>query len=425
MSLRKREYTSRLLDGRIEEYLKIFGALSVEGPKWCGKTWASLNQANSVVYLDDEGERKKAELDLDLILEREKPELIDEWNLVPQVWDAVRHKCDLTEEKGNYILTCSTRLPDEEQKAKIHHSGAGRIGAVRMRTMSLLEMGRSTGLASIRGMRKGRLKNRTNRMVDLQEIAECIVRGGWPSNQKTSVRNIGVIPRSYMKAVLERDINDDKRRSAEKMRRLLVSLARNESTVASVKTLLDDMDDGIKNGQEIESRKTLDDYLDVLERLYLIDNQPAYAENYRSRERVGKAVKRHLADPSLACAMLGLTVDKLLGDLRTFGLLFEALVEKDLRVYMDVLGGELRHFRDNVTGLEVDAILEFEDGGYAAAEIKLGMDKIDEAKKNLLRLAQNMETKPDFMCVIVGKGDIIARDPETGIYIVPAFALAP
>ncbi len=349
--------------------------------------------------------------------------MIDEWNLVPQVWDAVRHRCDLTSKKGNYILTCSTRLPDKMQQEKIHHSGAGRIGTMRMRTMSLLEMGRSTGLASIKEMREGKLKNQINREVELREIAECLVRGGWPSNQKTAVRNIGVVPRSYIETILERDINDGKKRNREKMRRLLVSLARNESTIVSMKTLLDDMDDGVKNGREIESRKTLEDYLEALGRLYLIDNQMAYTENYRSRGRVGKAVKRHLADPSLACALLGLTIEKLMGDFRTFGLLFEAMVERDLRVYLDVMGGELKHFRDNVTGLEVDAILEFKDGGYGVAEIKLGMDKVEEAKKNLVRFARNMEKQPDFMCVIVGKNDVIARDPETGIYIVPAFGL--
>ncbi len=423
MSLRKSKYTDRLSDEQVREYLRIFGAISIEGPKWCGKTWTALNFANSVVYLDNETERQRAELDLNLVLDKEKPELIDEWNLVPEVWDAVRHRCDLTEKKGNYILTCSTRLADEEQKAKIHHSGAGRIGTVRMRTMSSFETGLSNGAASITKMYKGELKNSLQESVALERIAEAIVRGGWPSNQKTAKRYAGVIPKDYIEAIVEWDIHADKRRNSDKMMALLRSLARNESSLTATKTLLKDIDENVSGEAVIESRKTLDDYLDVLRRLYIIDDQPAYNGNYRSKERVGKAAKRHLADPSLAAALLGVTIEGLFQDLRTFGLLFEALVERDLRVYMDVLGGKVRHFRDNVTGLETDAILEFGNGDYAAMEIKLGADQVDAAKANLVRLANNMVKPPVFMCVVVGKMDMIARDPETGIYIVPAMSL--
>ena len=425
MSLRKSDYIDRLVDKKIADYLSIFGAISIEGPKWCGKTWTSLNHANSKVLLDDEEIREKARLDLELILNDERPELIDEWNLIPEVWDAVRRKCDDTTEKGNYILTCSTKLTDAEQKEKIHHSGAGRIGKIEMTTMSLYESGDSTGKVSIQDMLNGNLQNSLNEKITLDKLAYLIIRGGWPSNIKTEESKANIIPKSYIKAILDKDIHDDKKRDTNKMNMLLKSLARNESTIASKNTLLKDIEENAGEKELIESRITIDDYLDVLNRLHIIENQSAYSENYRSPERIGKSAKRHFIDPSLACASLDLTIDKLINDLRTFGFMFEALVERDLKIYMDYLDGKLFHFRDNVTGLEVDSILEFADGEYAAIEIKLGYHQVNEAKKNLISFSNNMIKKPKFMCVIVGYTDVIAKDPETGIYIVPITALKP
>ena len=424
MSLRKEEYIDRLVDKKIKEYLEVFGAISIEGPKWCGKTWASLNHANSKVLLDEDDAKEKAKLSLDLILEEEKPELIDEWNLIPEVWDAVRRKCDETVKKGNYILTCSTKLTDDEQKEKIHHSGAGRIGKIQMHTMSLYESGDSTGKASIQDMLNDNLKNGLNEKVTLQKLANLIIRGGWPSNIKTPEDKIGIIPKSYIEAILDKDIHDDKKRDKDKMLMLLKSLARNESTVVSKNTLLRDIEQ-CSDKDIIESRITLDDYLDVLNRLHIIENQNAYSENYRSPDRLGKASKRHFTDPSLACSCLDLTKDKLIDDPKTFGFMFEALVERDLRIYMEYLNGTIYHLRDNVSGLEADTILEFSDGEYAAVEIKLGYREVENAKKSLLNLYNNMIKKPKFMCVIVGFTDIIAKDPETGIYIVPITALRP
>ena len=221
MSLRKEEYIDRLVDKKIKEYLEIFGAVSIEGPKWCGKTWASLNHANSQVLLDKDDIKEKAKLSLDLILDEERPELIDEWNLIPEVWDAVRRKCDETTKKGNYILTCSTKLTDEEQKEKIHHSGAGRIGKIQMHTMSLYESGDSTGKVSIADMKNGIFKNGLNDKITLQKLANLIIRGGWPSNIETPEDRIGIIPRSYIDAILDKDINDDKKRDKNKMSMLL------------------------------------------------------------------------------------------------------------------------------------------------------------------------------------------------------------
>lgn len=425
MSLRKKEYINRLIDKKIEEYLSIFGAVSIEGPKWCGKTWASLNHANSVVLLDDDEIKEKAKLSLDLILNEEKPELIDEWNLIPEVWDAVRRKCDETTQKGNYILTCSTKLTDDEQKAKIHHSGAGRIGKIHMYTMSLFESGDSSGKASILDMYNNKLQNSLNDKITLEKLANLIIRGGWPSNINVNEEKANIIPKSYIEAILEKDIHDDKKRDINKMTMLLKSLAKNETTIASKNTLLKDIEDYANEKEIIESRITIDDYLDILNRLHITENQNAYNENYRSPERVGKSVKRHFTDPSLACACLDLTKNKLINDLKTFGFMFESLVERDLRIYIEYLGGKLYHFRDNVTGLKVDSILEFDDGEYAAIEIKLGFRQVEEAKQNLLNFYNNMIKKPKFMCVVVGYTDVIAKDPETGIYIVPITALKP
>ena len=425
MSLRKNEYIERLVDKKIEEYLSIFGAIIIEGPKWCGKTWTSLNHANSVVYLDEEETKEKARLSFDLILDNEKPELIDEWNLIPEIWDAVRRKCDEKIEKGNYILTCSTKLTDESQKEKIHHSGAGRIGKIKMHTMSLYESGDSTGKVSISDLLNNNVKNELNSKITLDKLANLIIRGGWPSNINIPDDKCGIIPKSYIEAILEKDINDDKKRDKSKMMMLLKSLARNESTVSNKSTLLKDIEEYANESELIESRITIDDYLDVLNRLNIIENQEAYSNNYRSKERVGKTAKRHFIDPSLACACLDLTKDKLLDDLKTFGFMFEALVERDLNIYMEYLDGKLYHFRDNVTGLEADSILEFNNGEYAIVEIKLGFNQVEEAKQNLLNLYNNMVKKPKFMCVIVGFTDVIAKDPKTGIYIVPITALKP
>ena len=417
MNFNNDEYMPRLIDKNLDDYLKVFGALSVEGPKWCGKTWTSSKHAKSAVYLDDDETKERALLDLELILNEEPPELIDEWHLVPKIWDKVRRKCDEDSKKGKYILTCSTELNDERKK-EVFHSGAGRIGKIKMYTMSLYESGDSTGDASLTAMLEDKQKNVNVKVPSLKELANLIVRGGWPSNIKVDADKVGLIPKSYIESILDKDMNDDKKRDKNKMRMLLKSLSRNESTVVSNETL-------IKNIDSIESRITLKDYLDVLDRLHIIENQEAYSENYRSKERIGKSPKRHLTDPSLACASLNMNADKLLKDLKTFGFLFESLVERDLRIYIEYLGGHLYHFRDNVTGLEVDSILEFPNGDYAAVEIKLGYNSIETAKKDLLKFYDNMITKPKFMCIITGNFTSVVKDKETGIYIVPITALKP
>ncbi len=425
MNFNEKDYLPRLIDKKVDDYLKVFGAISVEGPKWCGKTWTSSKHAKSAVYLDDEETKEKGLLDLELILNEEMPELIDEWHLIPQIWDKVRRKCDEDASKGKYILTCSTSLNDDKSK-KLFHSGAGRIGKLKMYPMSLYESGESTGEASLMDMFNNCQKNVNVTIPDIHELAYYCLRGGWPSNLKVDVNNCNLIPKSYIESILDKDINDDKNRDKNKMKMLLHSLARNESTIVSNQTLINDIgEDNDYQEEIIKGRATLIDYLNVLNRLHLIENQEAYSINYRSPKRIGKAPKRHLIDPSLACAMLNMTVDKLLDDLKTFGFIFEALVERDLRIYIEYLDGHLYHFRDSVTGLEVDSILEFANGEYAAVEIKLSYNSVNEAKNNLLKFYDSMTKKPKFMCIITGNSSAVMKYEDTNIYVLPITALKP
>ena len=430
MNLNEKLYIPRLIDKKVEDYLSVFGAISIEGPKWCGKTWTSLNHAKSVTYMDDDNNIELAKLDVKSIFTRDlekKPQLIDEWHLVPTIWDAVRRECDKTISKGNFILTGSTTLPKKEAMEKIHHSGVGRIGRITMHTMSLYESGDSNGNASILDMYNGTQESMNNGEIELIDIARLIVRGGWPANINVDKDKIDIIPKSYINSILNADIDNEieKKIDKNKMQMLLRSLSRNETAIIGNKTIIKDIEEYETSDEFLSSRETVAEYLDILDRLHLIENQDAYSVNYRSPERVGKSPKRHLTDPSLSCACLNLTADKLLNDLKTFGFLFESLVERDLRIYMEYLEGNLYHFRDNISGLEVDSILEFVDGEYAAVEIKLGFNGVKEAKESLLKFYDNMIKKPKFMCVIVGKCSSVLRDPETGIYIVPITALKP
>jgi len=427
MSLEKKDYRKRLIDDKIDRYLKIFGAISIQGPKWCGKTWTSLKHANSVSYMTEKSPRDLAKVDPKYIFNQDRPQLIDEWQLVPSIWDAVRHECDSDHDKGKFILTGSTSLSKEEREDEIFHSGTGRIAIMKMNPMSLYESGDSTGDVSIEEMFSGNVNCKYIRKVELDELAKLIIRGGWPENIDKEGDDIEVIPRSYIESVITRDINErkDKKRDSNKMRMLIRSLSRNETTIAGNDTIVKDIEEFENTDDLIASRLTVADYVSVLDDLYLTANQEAFSINYRSSKRIGKSPKRHLVDPSLACASLDLTVDKLLNDHETFGLLFEALVERDLRIYMDYLDGHLYHFRDNVSGDEVDSILEFRDGEYAAVEIKLSDGSVEDAKKSLMTFYKNVNKKPKFMCIIVGHYEAVIQDKETGIYIIPITSLRP
>lgn len=295
-----------------------------------------------------------------------------------------------------------------------------------METMSLYESGDSTGVVSITDMLDNKNINKNTGEVKIRELATLLIRGGWKESLKVKKESYPLIPKSYIDSILNVKLDEEEKvRDKNKMNMLLKSLARNESRIISNKTLIRDIKEHEIKSNILSSRTTLLDYLDFFERMHLIENQEPYSSNYHSPERVGKSVKRHFVDPSLACSLLNLNVDKLIGDLNTFGFLFEALVERDLRIYMDYLDGKIYHFRDNVSGLKVDTILEFEDGEYAAVEIKLGYNEVDDAIKNLKEFYNKMIKKPKFMCVIVGILEAAYKDPKTSIYVVPITALKP
>lgn len=422
MKLTKEGYRKRIIDSKIEEYIKIFGALSIEGPKWCGKTWTALNHANSVVYLNNVSnnfnEKKLAQMDVDLILNKEFPELIDEWQEVPAIWDGVRYKCDEDNIRGKYILTGSSTPVTND----IHHSGAGRICRIKMYPMSLYESGDSSGEVSLKDLFIGNIKDKITGKVDLYNIIRLIIRGGWPQAIDKNEKEALILTQSYINDILNFDISkiDGVKRDINKMRMILRSLARNESTIVSTTTIINDVNESDDNA----SKNTVIDYIDVLEKLYLIENQNAFSINLRSSSKVGKSAKKHFVDPSLACAILDLTSEKLINDVNFLGFLFEAMCERDLKIYIESLNGNLYHFRDNTSGLEIDSIVELPDGEYGAIEIKLGTDQIEEAASNLLKFYSLVEKKPKFLCIISGLHEAIIKRPD-GIYVIPITALKP
>lgn len=428
MKLTRNDYIPRIVDDKIDRYLRIFGAVSIEGPKWCGKTWTALNHTESVIYMTEKANRDNANINPKYIFLEKRPQLIDEWQLVPGIWDAVRHECDEDTKKGKFILTGSTsleKMADENDDNRVFHSGAGRIATIRMEPMSLYESGDSKGIVSLMDMYNDTVKCGYFECGELDDLAWLVLRGGWPANINNTGDDALIIPRSYLDSVVNKDIHErtDRKRDPNKMRMLLRSLARNESTVVADSTLVSDIETYENQEELLESRQTVSDYVSVLNSLYIIYNQEAFSTNYRSSKRIGKSSKRHFVDPSLACAALELTKDKLLKDHHTFGLIFEGLAERDLKIYIESLEGHLYHFRDNSSGDEVDAILEFKNGDYAAIEIKLSYKGIEEAKNSLTKFYENVETKPVFMAIIVGYQKAIAKDPETGIYIIPLTAL--
>lgn len=423
MTLKKEGYKERLIDKKIEECLKIFGAVSIVGPKYCGKTWTSLAHSKSVKYINSNDKKlyTLAQMDVNQILVGEYPILIDEWQLIPSIWDCVRRKCDEDKIKGKFILTGSAT----EKENTIDHSGAGRICKLDMGTMSLFESGESDGYVSLNDLFKNiEFKGHLTKELSLEDIANLIMRGGWPDNIENTPKESQLIVKSYIKDILDKDINeiDGVKRDRNKMEMLLKSLARNESSLVSNETLIKDV---IEKEKGTINKETVGEYLNVLDKLHLIQNQQAFNPNVRSRENVGKTAKRHFTDPSIVCGLLNLNYDKMISDLNTFGFLFESLVERDLRIYSKYNNGELRHFRNNVSGLEVDSIVINEEGEYGAIEIKLGSNQIEEAKTNLLKFYEKVDKKPKFMCIICGLWNNVMKDPDTGIYIIPINALKP
>lgn len=419
------KYLPRILDAKIEEYLKVFGAVCIEGPKWCGKTWTSSYHCNSEIFMGDPAgnfqNRQLAELSPALVLEGETPRLIDEWQEVPPIWDAVRYQVDQSAEKGQFILTGSA-TPNHKG---ILHSGAGRIGKLRMRTMSLYESGDSSGKVSLEALCRGKIATALTGEVDLKNLIALIIRGGWPGAIQLPVEQAALLPTEYLNAVIDDDVFhiDGIRRNKTKLRLLLRSLARNETTTATNKTLKNDIKEVDDEDIDVE---TVKEYLDLFERLFLTDNQPPFSAGIRSSVRVKQAVKRHFSDPSLACALLKVTPTSLLGDLETLCFLFEALCERDLKIYAESFGGSLYHYQD-YHSREIDAVIELPDGQWCAFEIKLGANQIDAAAENLLLIQKEIAAAPKgkppaVLCVLCGMSNAAYRRPD-GVFVVPLTAL--
>ncbi|MBS6396795.1 MAG: ATP-binding protein [Clostridiales bacterium] len=421
----KENYRQRIIDHTIEKYLSAFGAVCVEGPKWCGKTWTSSYHSKSEIYIGDPAgnfqNRQLAELSPALILEGQVPRLIDEWQEVPPIWDAVRYEVDQRAKKGQFILTGSA-TPNHKG---IMHSGAGRIARLRMRPMSLYESGDSSGKVSLQELCYGKLTPALTGEVDLKKLIELIIRGGWPGSLGMPLEQASLLPREYLDAVIDDDVYrmDGIKRDTFKMRLLLRSLARNESTTATNKILKNDVKE--TDDEDIDAN-TIAAYLDIFKRLFITDNQPPFSAGIRSSVRIKQAEKRHFSDPSLACALLKATPDGLLGDLETLGFLFEALCERDLRIYAESFGANLYHYQD-YKNQEIDAVLELPDGQWCAFEIKLGANQIDAAAEGLLKLRNEIAGEPKgkppvVLCVLCGMANA-AYQRSDGVYVVPITAL--
>ena len=422
--MNKEKYIPRIVDAAVERYLATMGAVCIEGPKWCGKTWTSSYHSNSEFLVGNPDNnfqnRALAEMSPALVLEGETPRLIDEWQEVPPLWDAVRYTVDQRGKKGQFILTGSAT----PKRKGVLHSGAGRIGKLRMRPMSLYESGDSSGKVSLHELCEGKLTPAITGEVDLRTLARLTVRGGWPGNLDINDADISLLPGEYLDAVIDDDVNrvDETRRDSRKVRLLLRSLARNESTTATNRTLKNDIKEIDDEDIDVETVAT---YLDIFNRLFLTDNQQPYSTKLRSSVRVKQAEKRHFCDPSLACALLKVTPERLIGDLATFGFLFEALCERDLKIYAESFGATLYHYQD-YAGNEIDAIIELPDGSWCGIEIKLGANKIEEAAKNLIHIRDEIvkdEGKaPSALIVLCGLSNAAYQRPD-GVYVVPLTAL--
>lgn len=418
--MERKDYKPRLIDKRLDDFLTAAGAVVVEGPKWCGKTWTSSQHSNSEFLIGSaEGNfqnKRLAELAPETVLAGDTPRMLDEWQEVPLLWDAVRVEVDKRNAKGQFILTGSAT----PNRKGILHSGAGRIARLRMRPMTLFESGDSSGKVSLSELCEGTFTPCMNGEVTLSHLAELIVRGGWPGNLNVPVKNASIIAQEYITALLENDIYrlDEVKRDVRKMHLLLKSLARNESTIASVAVLRKDIS-GV-DGENIDDN-TINAYLDVFRRMFLLDNQLPFAPATRSSIRIKQAEKRHLADPSLACALLKMTPQGLVNDLETFGFLFEALCIRDLRIYAETFGAELYHYRDYKDN-EFDAVIELPDKRWCGVEVKLGANQIDSAAENLLRINKAIEdangNPASILIVVCGLSNAAYRRPD-GVYVLP------
>lgn len=415
------KYIKRYAERDIERALRSSGAVVVVGPKFCGKTTTSMLFQKSFMKLNTNSRIQLARLNPKQALEGDNPRLIDEWQTVPEIWNYVKEDLDNEYQFGKYILTGSSTPVD---KSEIHHSGAGRIVAVKMRPMSLFESGESKGSVSLLELFEGKPLTTfdENEKFTLEDVAFLTCRGGWPISV-ISDKSVSLdVTRNYYNSLFvfeDCDNENFRNKRADILKMILRSYARNISTEASKQSIIDDVKQS--NERTMDSR-TFDDYIEALQDLYIISDIEAWNPNIRSKTSIRTTPTRHFVDTSIACRALNLFPEDLMNDLESFGLFFEDLAVRDLSIYAQAHGGEVRHYRDK-NGLECDAIVHLEDGRWGAIEIKLGGDKlIEDSAKSLTALKnkiekQSREPNPSFLMILTARGSLYQR--EDGIYVVP------
>ncbi|MBR4339739.1 MAG: ATP-binding protein [Bacteroidales bacterium] len=422
-------YKKRIADTLLKEQLEAAGAVLIQGPKWCGKTTTAEQIAGSKIYMNAPDRQNEFRMLVDTNIQRllggETPRLIDEWQLYPKLWDAVRYEVDHREvRQGQFVLTGSA-VP--VQTDLIRHTGTGRFAWLKMRTMSLWESGESNGGVSLGELFKGLPPDADADADSIDELSRLVCRGGWPESvgkkEKAALRQAY----NYTDAIAESDISrvDGVRRDAAFARRLLRSYARHQGAAVPISRLYADINSNEGNSL---SEATIEGYLRVLRQIFVIEDMPAWNPNLRSRSAIRMSETRYFTDPSIAVAALGIGPDDLLNDVSTFGLLFETMAVRDLRVYAESLDGSLFHFRDR-TGLECDAVVHLRNGSYGLIEIKLGGEHlINEGAASLKKLASLVDTskmpEPSFMMVLTGVGKYAYRRPD-GVDVVPIRCLKP
>jgi predicted AAA+ superfamily ATPase len=416
------EYRNRIADALLVRKLAGKGAVLIEGPKWCGKTTTAEQHARSVIYMADNKRRNTylelADIDPDALLDGDTPHLIDEWQIAPTLWDAVRFAVDHRKGLGHFILTGSAVPADTKD---IVHTGTGRFSWLMMRPMTLWESGDSNGKVSLGNMFSRPERITATNKLNLRQVAFLTCRGGWPQ----AVNLDGIIAldqaRDYYDAVVKQDINrvDGVNRDSTRVKQLMRSYARNQGAQASLSLIRQDM---LTNDTEELSIETVNSYIKALKKIFVIEDMPAWNPNLRSKTAIRTSDTRYFVDPSIAAASLGVGPEDLLNDLNSFGLLFEALCVRDLRVFAQVLDGEVYHYRDK-SGLECDTVVHLRNGSYGLIEIKLGGDRrIEEGVLTLKDLASKIDTErmkePSFLMILTAVGDYAYRRKD-GVYIVP------
>jgi predicted AAA+ superfamily ATPase len=415
-----KRYRKRIADRILQDKLEAKGAVLIEGSKWCGKTTTATQIAKSFLYMQDPAKKKQylkmAELDPILLLEGETPRLIDEWQLAPQLWDAIRFEVDKRDEFNQFILTGSS-VPAGDMTTS--HSGTGRISRMVMRPMTLYESGDSNGLISMEELFKEQKEFTVKSQIDIRRIAYLICRGGWPKSLDQSEKIALRQAYDYFDAVVESDISkvDGVNRNPQRARLLMRSLSRFIASDAKVTNIRADM---VSNDLDSLDEDTIFSYINALKRMFVVEDLPAWSPNLRSRTAIRTSDTRHFVDPSIAAASLGIGPNDLLNDLNTMGLFFESMCVRDLRVFSEALDGTVYHYRDK-TGLECDAVVHLRNGSYALIEVKLGGSDIEDAAQNLLLLKNKVDTNrmkaPSFLMVLTGTEFGYKR--EDGVYIVP------